>query len=117
MAEELAEHDLAAPDGVAEQQQHGAAFHLANDGIVRNQKRDQWHQKDRQAGKADDHHVEAARPDIAGGRASEKRQRQRECGEDQCRGKDPAIAHAFANFLGCDNQDVAHHAASWLFRK
>ncbi|MCY1549498.1 hypothetical protein D9M68_856670 [compost metagenome] len=117
MAEELAEYDLAAPDGIAKQQQHGAAFDLANDGIVRDQKRNQRHQKDRQARQADDHHVEAARPDIAGGCASKKGQRQRECGEDQCRRKNPAVAHALANFLGRYNQNVAHYAASRLFRK
>ncbi|MNT61453.1 hypothetical protein D3C72_1991020 [compost metagenome] len=65
MAEELAENDLAAADRIAQQQEHGAALGLADDGIVRQQERDQRHEEDGEARQADDHHVEAIDADIA----------------------------------------------------
>ena len=78
MADELAEHDLPARDRIAEQQQHGAALDLADDGVVRDQERDQRQEEDGEAREADDHHVERAHADAAGRRAAEEGERQRE---------------------------------------
>ena len=78
MAAEFAEHHLVAADRIAEQQDHGAALHLADDRVMRDQQRDQRQQEDGEAGQADHHHVERAGADIAGRRAAEERQRQRQ---------------------------------------
>ena len=72
MAAEFSEDDLMAADGIAEQQDHRAALHLADHGVVGNQQRDQRQQKDREAGQADDNHVKRAGTDIAGRRAAEE---------------------------------------------
>ena len=40
--------------GIGQQQRHRAAVDLADDGVIRQQQRDQRHQEDRQAGQADD---------------------------------------------------------------
>ena len=47
VAGELPQHDLPARHGIGEQQRHRAALHLADDGVVRQQQRDQRHEKDR----------------------------------------------------------------------
>ena len=94
MAAEFAEDDLIAADRIAEQQDHGAALHLADDGVMRNQQRDQRQQEDREAGQADDDHVERAGADIAGRRAAEEGQRQRKRGQQQRGRQHPAVAQA-----------------------
>ena len=63
MSAEFAEDDLAASHGIAQEQNHGAPLHLADHRIVRNQKRDQRQQEDREAGQADDDDVERAGAD------------------------------------------------------
>ena len=112
MADELAEQHLPAGDRVAQQQQHGAAFDLADDGVVRDQQGDQRQQEDRQAGQADDHDVERPTPTVPVGALPRKvsvrasaaisrvvasTQRLRSPPGSPCR----------------DDQDVAHRAASW----
>ena len=49
MSDELAHDHLPASDRIAEQQQHGAALQFPDYCIMRDQKRDQWHQKHRKA--------------------------------------------------------------------
>ena len=92
MTAEFAEHDLPPRDRIAEQQKHRAALHLADDGVVRDQQRDERQEEDGQARQADDHDVERAHPDAAGRRAAEKRQRQRERCKQESRCEHPAIA-------------------------
>ena len=117
VADELAEQHLPAPDRVAQEQEHGAALHLADDGIVRDQERDQRQQKDREAGEADDDDVERAHPDAAGRRAAEEGQSQGERGEKERGGEHPAVPQALLDLLAGDDQDVPHGAASSERRK
>ena len=106
MAGELAEHHLPARHGIGEQQRHRAAIHLADDRVVGQQQRDQRHEKDRQAGEADDGDSERADLDRAGGRGAEKGERERQRRKKRGRRDDPAIAHAVAQFLAGDDQDL-----------
>ena len=46
MAREFSNHHLPARDRIGQQQRHGAAIHLADDRVVRQQQRDQRHQED-----------------------------------------------------------------------
>ena len=112
MPAEFSENDLVAADRIAEQQDHGATLHLADDRIMRNQKRDQRQQKDREAGQADDDDVERAGADIAGRRAAEECQGQRKRRQQQRGRQDPAVAQPFLDFLAGDDDDVPHAAFS-----
>jgi len=92
VAAEFAEDHLAPADRITQEKRHGAAFHLADHGVVRDQERDQREQEDRQARQADDDDVESARADIAGGCASQERQRQGQRGQQERGCQDPAVA-------------------------
>ena len=117
VADELPEQHLPASDRVAQEQEHGAALHLADDGIVRDQERDQRQQEDREAGEAHDHHVERAHPDAAGRRAAKEGQSQGKRGEKESGGEHPAISQPLLDLLARDDQDVPHGAASSDRRK
>ena len=112
MPAEFPEDDLVAADRIAEQQDHGAPLHLADHGVVGNQQRDQRQQKDRQAGQADDNHVERTGADIAGRRAAEECQGQRKRRQQQRGRQNPAVAQPFLDFLAGDDDDVPHAAFS-----
>ena len=117
MPDEFPEHHLPAADRIAEQQQQRAALGFADDGVVGDQESDQRHEEDREAGQADDHHVERVRADIARGRAAEERQRERQGGEQHGRGENPAVPQALLDFLSGDEQDAFHRAVSRSRRK
>ena len=109
--------DLPARDRIAEEQKHGAALHLADDGVVRDEQRDERQEEDGQAGEADDDHVERSHADAPRRRAAEERERERQGGEKQGGGEHPAVAESLANFLIRDDQDIPHRAASCARRK
>jgi hypothetical protein len=102
---------------ITQQERHGAAFHLADDSVVRDQERDQWQQKDSQARQADDDDVEGPRADTAGGGASQERERQGKRGQQKRGCQNPAIAQPFLDFLEGDDDDCPHAALSWVLRK
>ena len=117
MADELAEQHLPASNRVAQEQEHGAALHFADDGIVRDQERDQRQQKDREAGEAHDDDVERAHPDAAGRCASKEAQSQGKRGEKESGGEHPAVSQSLLDLFAGDDQDVPHGAASSDRRK
>ena len=89
-----------------------AALHFADHRVMRNQKRDQRQQKDREAGQVDHNHVERGGADIAGRRTAEECQGQRQRGQQQRGRQNPAVAQPFLDLLGRDDTDVSHAAFS-----
>ena len=112
VAAEFAEDHLAPAHRITQKKRHGAAFHLADHGVVRDQERDQGEQEDRQARQADDDDVESARADIAGGSASQERQRQGKRGQQQRGCQNPAVSQPFLDLLDGDDDDRPHAALS-----
>src|SRR5690606_13079668 len=86
--DEFAYDDLPARYGVAEQQGQCAAVDFADDGVVGQQHGDERHQEDRQAGQADDGDGKRVDLDVAGGRAAQQAQGQRQRGQQQHAGGD-----------------------------
>ena len=115
--DELAEQHLPAPNGIAQEQQHGAAFHLPDDGVVRDQQGDQGQQEDGEAGQAHDDHIEGPDAHIACRRAAEEGEGEGEGREEERRGQDPPVPQALLDLLAGDDQDVSHRAASSERRK
>lgn len=111
VTEELAEQQLAAPQRVGQEQQQGAAFLLADDGVVGQQQGDQRHQEGGQAGQAGDRRRHRGEADLAGRGGAEPGDAHREQGEQQADRQQPAIAQAVGQFLAGDGPDYGHGVA------
>ena len=111
VADELAHDDLPSRHRIAEQQGHGAAVDLADDCVIGQQHGDERHQEDGKAGQADHRDGQGIDLDCAGGSAAQEAQRQRQRGQEDRGGKDPAVAQAVADFLA-DDCAYGVHASS-----
>ena len=92
MPNELAEQDLPAANGIAQQKEHGSALDLSDDCIMRDQERDQRQKENAQARQADDHDIKRTYSDIPGRRAAEEGERQGERRKQKRGGENPSIA-------------------------
>ena len=110
MPQELPEDDLPAGNRICQQQHHGAAFEFADQRIEGQQQCYQRQQEDRQAGQADDGHLDRPDAHIACWRAAEEGQGQRQSRHQHRRRQNPAIAQAVTDFPSGKDEDVLHPA-------